>query len=90
MCVNYINNETPDFLGAQQNYVCCKKLKRLRKQWIAPLMPIISILWLDMMTCSPSPYHGNSRCLDFTDILFLEINVHFVSEIPSDSILAIF
>ena len=37
MRVNCINNETRDFLGAQQNHVCCKKLKRLRKQWIAPL-----------------------------------------------------
>ena len=38
MRVNYINNETRDFLGAQQNHVCYKKLKRLRKQRIAPLM----------------------------------------------------
>ena len=37
MHVNYINNEARDFLRAQQNHVCCKKLKRLRKQWIAPL-----------------------------------------------------
>ena len=37
MHVNYINNETRDFLGAQQNHVCCKKLEWLRKQHIAPL-----------------------------------------------------
>ena len=37
MRVNYINNETRDFLGAQQNHVCGKKLERLRKQRITPL-----------------------------------------------------
>ena len=53
------------------------------------------MLWLDMMTCSPSVLHIMfivARCLDFTDILALEINVlytydtYFGSKIPSDSI----
>ena len=49
MRVNFINNETHDFLGAQQNHVCCKKLKRLRKQWIAPL----SVLKYKYQSTSP-------------------------------------
>ena len=27
---------------------------------------------------NPVTYHVNSRCLDFTDILALEINVHYM------------
>ena len=63
MRVIYINNETCDFLGAQQNHVCCKKLKQLRKQLIAPLSKALFLDWLNaqavkftcsivMLTCS--------------------------------------
>ena len=38
------------------------------------------MLWLDMIICSPSVLHIichiYSRCLDFTDILALEVDVH--------------
>ena len=37
MHVHYINNETYDFLGAQENNVRCKKLEWLCKQCIVPL-----------------------------------------------------
>ena len=50
MRVNYINNETRDFLGAQQNHVCCKKLKRLRKQRIAPLRPYVYTISMQIVT----------------------------------------
>ena len=46
MDINYINNETRDFLGAQDNHMYCKKLKQLRKQHIAPLTSVKRFLKL--------------------------------------------
>ena len=67
MHVDYINNETRDFLGAQQNHLCCKKLKRLRKQRIAPLTGLIYEVTLQGINYVASlsiicSYHIDTEC----------------------------